>query len=92
MTLIRDYCYCNELVLNLKKRKTEVLLFGTSQRLRKSGKDVSITYNNTPINFVTQNVYLGNMNDNHLLFNENFNRPYKKASGRFRLLSQFVKI
>jgi hypothetical protein len=38
MNLIRDYCYHNELLLNLKKGKTEVMLFGTSQRLRKSGK------------------------------------------------------
>ena len=38
MTLIRDYCYRNELVLNLKKGKTEVMLFGTSQ-----GRDLNIT-------------------------------------------------
>ncbi|CAB4015645.1 Hypothetical predicted protein [Paramuricea clavata] len=38
MNLIRDYCYHNELLLNQKKDKTEVMLFGTSQRLRKSRK------------------------------------------------------
>jgi hypothetical protein len=38
MNLIRDYCYHNELLLNLKKGKTEVMLFGTSQRLRKVEK------------------------------------------------------
>ncbi len=86
MNLIRDYCYHNELLLNLKKGKTEVMLFGTSQRLRKSGKNLNITYNNTVINFVTEYVYLGNVIDNHMSLNENFHRSYKRASGRLRLL------
>ena len=86
MSLIRDYCYHNELLLNLKKGKTEVMLFGTSQRLRKSGKNLNIAYNNTVINFVTEYVYLGNVIDNHISLNENFHRSYKRASGRLRLL------
>ena len=43
------------------------MLFGTSQRLGKSGRDLNITYNNTSINFVTQYVYHGNMIDNHIV-------------------------
>ena len=35
MEQIGEYCRENELLLNLKKGKTEVMLFGTAQRLRR---------------------------------------------------------
>ena len=39
----------NKLVLNLKKGKTEFVLFGSSKKLRKSPK-VQVKINETPIN------------------------------------------
>ena len=81
------YCEQNELLLNLKKGKTETMLFGTSQRLSRSGRDLGITYNGTKINHVSEYVYLGNLLDTKLSLASNFERAYKKASGRVRLLA-----
>ena len=43
----------NELVLNLKKGKTEALLFGTAKRLGKSDEALCVTYRREPINTTT---------------------------------------
>ena len=91
MTGVGRYCEQNELLLNLKKGKTEVMLFGTSQRLKRNGRELNIVYNNTRINFVTEYVYLGNLLDNHLSLTANFNRAVKKACGRLRILSNVRK-
>ena len=87
MTGVGRYCEENELLLSLKKGKTEFMLFGTSQRLKRNGRDLNIVYNNTRINFVTEYVYLGNLLDNHLSLTANFDRAVKKACGRLRILS-----
>ena len=91
MEQIGQYCFKNEMLLNLKKGKTEVMLFGTAQRLNRHGKELAIFYNDACINFVTEYVYLGNLLDNHLLLSSNFERAYKKACGRFRLLNNVRK-
>ena len=90
MEQIGDYCRKNELLLNLKKGKTEVMLFGTAQRLRQQKENLEIVYNNTVINFVTEYLYLGNIPDNHLTLAKNINRSFKRASNRLRLL-QYVR-
>ena len=61
MENVGRYCEQNELLLNLKKGKTEVMLFGTSQRIRLHGRELNIVHNNRKINFVTEYVYLGNL-------------------------------
>ena len=38
MENVKNYCFTNELIINTKKGKTEVMLFGTSKRLKSSGK------------------------------------------------------
>ena len=86
MENIGKYCRENELLLNLKKGKTESMLFGTSKRISKYGRDLKIQYQNTEISFVKEYVYLGNTVDSHLLMNTNFDCAYKKASARLRLL------
>ena len=91
MKSVGSYCDQNELLLNLKKGKTEVMLFGTSQRLKRHGRELNIVHNNTRINFVTEYVYLGNLLDNHLSLASNFNRAIRKASGRLRILSNVRK-
>ena len=85
--------------INLKKGKSEVMLFGLSQRLKKGRNLLNVMYEGNKINFVTQYNYLGtiidtnlNLNenylgtiiDNNLNLNENFNRRYKRASTRLR--------
>ena len=84
---IGSYCLTNELFLNLKPGKTEVMLFGKSQRLARHGRNLEITYQYNLINFVTEYVYLGNLVDNHLSLSSNFKRVYRKAYGRLRLLA-----
>ena len=43
-------------------------------------------YEGNTVNFVTQYNHLGTIFDNHLNLNENFNRSYKRASTRLKLL------
>ena len=45
-------------------------------------------YNNQGINFTEAYKYLGNIVDHHLNFSENFEKSYKKASSRLRLLER----
>ena len=91
MEVIGKYCSKNELLLNLKKGKTEAMLFGTAKRLKQHDRDLNISYNGTSISFVKEYVYLGNIIDNTLTLNTNFNRAYKRASNRLRLLKSVLK-
>ena len=47
--LLRNF-YQNELILNLKKGKTEAMVFRTAKRLSMTSKCVSIKYNGNIIN------------------------------------------
>ena len=62
------------------------MLYGSSKRLKMSGKKLNVMYEGNKINFVTQYKYLGTIIDNHLNLNKNFDRAYKRASSRLRLL------
>ena len=66
----------NELIMNLKKGKSEVMLFGTPQKLSKLKKEtLNINYRSSAIN-VTLNL------------NTHFDKVYKKASGKLKLLAK----
>ena len=80
MDYIYEYYIYYELILNTKKGKTEVMLFGTAKRLAKNERNLEISYNNVVLNQTTQYKYLGTMIDPTLKLTENFNRSYKKAS------------
>ena len=86
MKSIQQYCYLNELIVNTKKGKTEVMLFGSSKRLHSVGKKIDIIFNNNLINFVTNYKYLGIIVDETMTLKENFDKSYRKASSRLRLL------
>ena len=73
----------NELILNLKKGKTELLTFGTPARLF---SNVNITLNNDPIFNTDEYKYLGLTVDKTLNMRAHFKNVFKKASGRSRLL------
>ena len=63
---ISAYFHLNELVINLKKGKSQVMLFGSSQWLKKEGNHSDVMYEGNKINFVTQYNYLGTIIDNYL--------------------------
>jgi len=80
MVTINDFCTENELIVNTKKGKTEVMLFGTSKRLKLHGKSLEIYYADKLINFVTSYKYLGVVVDNMLTLNENFTKAIKRPA------------
>ena len=88
MQSIFEFLTMNELILNAKKGKTEVMLFGTAKRLSKVDRSLNITYNQQILNQTTTYKYLGTTVDPVLNLNDNFNKSYKKASSRLRLLER----
>ena len=82
-----SYFCKNELIINLKKGKTETMLFGTTKLLKTAG-EIDVLYNNQRINFTETYKYLGNIVDHHLNFSENFEKSYKKGSSRLLLLER----
>ena len=77
----------NDLILNLKKSKTEFILYGTPQKLRNQEK-CNIIIKGTNIAQSTKYEYLGVILDQHLTFNDQINKIYKKASNRLHLLNR----
>ena len=87
MQNLLSYFRKNELVINLKKGKTETILFGMAKRLKTAG-EIDVLYNNQRINFTETYKYLGNIVDHRLNFSENFEKSYKKVSSIYYLLEQ----
>ena len=56
MQNLLSYFRKNELVINLKKEKTETTLFGTAERLKTAG-EIDVLYNNQRINFTKSYLY-----------------------------------
>ena len=89
MDCLADWLKSNELVLNLKKGKTDSLLFGTTQSIAKQNEPLEIKlWHETFINNSTEYKYLGVRADSSINLNSNFNSRYEKASGRLRLLAK----
>ena len=83
---VADWLEENNLFINLKKGKTEFVLYGSHQKLSKQSKmDIKI-YNQT-INETKSYKYLSVDLDNHLNLHQYFENVYKKASARIKLLS-----
>jgi len=76
----------NELILNLKKDKTEIMIFGTKTNLSRRGNQINIEYQSKKINATESYNYLGVKVDPSLNLNFHFQSVYKKASSRLRLL------
>ena len=77
----------NNLVLNLKKTKTEFVLFGTHQKLAKSEK-VSISLNEKMISESEMYEYLGVTMDKNLTMKAHLEKTYKKVLSRTKLLAR----
>ena len=81
----------NELIINLKKGKTEVMLFGTAKRLSLfHGRQLNLTVNGLSINSTTTYKYLSVHLDPTLNLETHFNKTYRKAAERVNLLRRFV--
>ena len=70
----------NQLVINLKKGKTEVMLFGTAKRRSLQNRQLNITYRGVPINNTNEYTYLGYTLDNSLTLKGCFDRLIKSAA------------
>ena len=68
----------NELVLNLKKGKTEVMLFDTKKRLNQQEREIEINYQSQHINNTNNYKYLGVQLDPSLNMQEHFNSICRK--------------
>ena len=75
---IAHYFDDNELIINLKKGKTESMIFGTAKRLKKVNADTEVSYRCQNIGNVEEYKYLGNICKN-LNFNKSFDSVYKRA-------------
>ena len=64
----------NELLINLKPSKTELLLFGTSQHIAKTNKNFEVKFNNQYINERKSYKYLGVEVDRTLNLNSYFDK------------------
>ena len=82
------YLELNELIINLKKGKTEVMIFGTAKRLALNPRSLQLRYKDTIINNIDSYVYLGISLDTCLTLNTNVEQSYKRASSRLYLLSK----
>ena len=81
------YFIKNDLIVNLRKGKTEALLFGTRRRLNMLHGKLTLKFGPFEINSTDNYKYLGSVIDESLTLSENFNRSYKKASSRLCLLN-----
>ena len=88
MQSMADWCTENELILNLKKGKTEVIIFGTSKNLSNQNDNVNIAYQFQNILVTTTYKYLGIELNPTLNINTNLVNTMKKANSRMRLLKK----
>ena len=78
----------NELLINLKPGKTELLLLGTSQRIAKINKSFEVKFNNEYINETKSYKYLGVEVDHTLNLFSHFDKTYKEMTWRLRILNE----
>ena len=81
------YFIKNDLIVNLRKGKTEALLFGTRRRLNMLHGQSALKFGTFEINSTNNYKYLASVIDGSLTLSENFNCSFKKASSRLRLLN-----
>lgn len=87
LDMVTDWLFQNNLILNLKKGKTDFILFGTQQKLRRMDK-VVIVLNRTPVNEAESYEYLGVHLDRYLTLHEHMHKIYKRSLTRVKLLKR----
>ena len=80
------YFKTNQLIINLNKSKTEMMIFGTSSRLSRCGKKLTLYYNDRVIHTIETYKYLGKILDSTLSLSTNFDRMYKEKTSKLRRL------
>jgi len=88
LSLIADWFKDKKLITNLKKGKTEALLFGIAKKVTNHLEDFEVFVNDTKITVTDQYIYLGVAVDSTLNLNSFFDTCYKKASSRLNLLAK----
>ena len=83
---IKNFFKDNEVIINLKKGKTECMLFGTTRKCNKN--DLCVQFDGKYVNTVKTYKYLGCLFDSSLSLNQHFDSCYRKACGQVRLLSK----
>ena len=89
LAFIATYLSCNDLVINLKRGKTECMLLGTSKRITTAAhrsRDLNLFCNSIKINSTQSYKYVGTILDQQLNLSANFDQKYKKASPKLGLL------
>ena len=86
MNRLSEWFTLNQLLLNLKPGKTELLVFDTNRSSAKIHKHLEVTYNHQLINVITSNKYLGVELARSLNLNSQFDRNYKKLSSPLKTL------
>lgn len=86
MEFINKWLDENDLILNLNKGKTESLLFGTAQRIKRTDGTLNIKYKHSTVHTTNEYKYLGILIDASLNLNSHFDKCFKRASDRLHLL------
>ena len=82
--LVGKWFMNNNLILNLKKGKTELVIYGTCQKLAKQ-PSCNVSLHGTPINQTTSYEYLGITLEKHLTMSMQIDKTYKRALNRVQL-------
>ncbi|CAB4009277.1 Hypothetical predicted protein, partial [Paramuricea clavata] len=86
---ITSWLQQNQLIINMKKGKTESMLFGTGKRLSTlNGRQMNLECNGSKVNFTSHYKYLGVHLKSSLNMNDHVNKAFKKASGYLKLLAK----
>ena len=90
MDFISNWLKETELI-NMKEGKTEALLFGTAKRISMLTEPLKVCQGSKAIRNIAEYKYLGIYVNSSLDLNSHFERSYKKAAGRLRLLARLRK-
>jgi hypothetical protein len=87
MDSLADWLRENKFIINLKRGKTESLLFGTAQRIAKHSEPLKVSISRpspTVITITEVYKYLGVLVDSSLNLNSNFDLCYKRGSWKIK--------
>ena len=84
---LSNYFVKNELIINLNKGKTELMLLGTNKKLSSNIHELAVYFGEHRITNTISYVYLGHTLDPNLQLNHSFQSAYKKASSRVKLMA-----
>ena len=83
---VRRFLTDNELIVNLKKGKTEAMLFSTAKKLNETNT-LELFYGEKPISTTNCYKYLGISIDPQLRLSDHFDKTIKKSTSRLKLLA-----